>query len=152
MKPHVNQSRVVKTVTITQLLRVVAVAVVSFIALAGCDAAAVMQIVPGISPSDAATVAARFNPHPHHMDPFLVCVRSKEGGYTEPNHSKPPSSASGAYQFIKATWDHQSAAAGHPGYARAMYAPPWVQDDVAWYTISHGGWSNWHGDRCGHGT
>lgn len=81
--------------------------------------------------------------------PVLTCIRRHEsdsaGGYAAQN---PRSSASGAYQFIDSTWRSASARAGHPGYARAKYAPWYVQDAVALYTINHGGRSHWRGSGC----
>jgi len=87
--------------------------------------------------------------------PFLTCVRQHEsdrtggwpftGGYSAQN---PRSSASGAYQFIDSTWRTAAARAGHPGYSRAKYAPWYVQDAVALYTINHGGRSHWRGTGC----
>lgn len=81
--------------------------------------------------------------------PVLTCIRRHEsdraGGYTAQNRR---SSASGAYQFIDSTWRTAAARAGHPGYSRAMYAPWYVQDAVALYTINHGGRSHWNGSGC----
>lgn len=81
--------------------------------------------------------------------PFLVCVRAHEsdsaGGYSAQN---PYSSASGAYQFIDSTWRTVSARAGHPGYARAVHAPWYVQDAVAYHTINNGGRGHWSGTGC----
>ena len=84
---------------------------------------------------------------------FAQCVISHEsrnaGMYTAQN---PYSSASGAYQFIDGTWQVASRAAGYPGYSRAMYAPPRVQDAVFYYVVSHGGALHWRGTHCGYGT
>lgn len=86
--------------------------------------------------------------------PFLTCLRRHESdrgpwphinGYGVQNGS---SSASGAYQFLDSTWRSQSAKAGHPGYARAMYAPWYVQDAVALWTYEHGGRGHWSGSGC----
>ena len=88
--------------------------------------------------------------HPHHNDPRLVCVRAHEsdtaGGYSAQN---PTSSASGAYQFIDGTWRRMTAAAGiGTEYARAVHAPPFVQDAVALYTFDTGHGSAWRGTGC----
>jgi hypothetical protein len=86
--------------------------------------------------------------------PFLTCIRRHEsdrgpwphaGGYGAEN---PSSSASGAYQFLDSTWRKVSAQAGHPGYARAKYAPWYVQDAVTLWVYEHGGRSNWAGSGC----
>ncbi len=81
--------------------------------------------------------------------PVLACIRAHEsdraGGYAAQN---PRSSASGAYQFLDSTWRSASARAGHPGYARAKYAPWYIQDAVALHTIQHGGRSHWRGTGC----
>lgn len=96
--------------------------------------------------------------HPDHMDPFLVCVRAAEsdtmGGYVAHN---PISTASGAYEYIDSTWRKVAPMAGVHGYSRAMQAPPFAQDQVASFTIhapakQTGGYGNWKGDHCGHGT
>lgn len=82
--------------------------------------------------------------------PFLVCVRAHEsdtaGGYLAQN---PTSTASGAYQYLDSTWRVVSAAAGHPGYARAIYAPWWVQDAVTYHrAIVLGERRHWNGTGC----
>lgn len=62
---------------------------------------------------------------------ILETLKSKESGgnYSAQSSS---SSASGAYQFIDSTWQQQAAAAGvGTEYARAVDAPPAVQDAVA---------------------
>lgn len=89
------------------------------------------------------------------MHPFLVCVRHHESdrgpyphkrGYQAQN---PVSTASGAYQFIDGTWRTVSARAGYGGYAKAKYAPPHVQDAVAYHTaITMGEKSHWAGTGC----
>ncbi len=84
-----------------------------------------------------------------HNNSVLACIRRHEsdraGGYSADN---PRSSASGAYQFIDSTWRTASRRAGHPGYSRAKYAPAYVQDAVALYTINHGGRGHWRGTGC----
>lgn len=81
--------------------------------------------------------------------PFLVCVRRHEsdtaGGYAAQN---PRSTASGAYQFLDSTWRSVSVRAGFPGWSRAVYAPPWVQDAVALWTYRVEGASHWAGTGC----
>jgi hypothetical protein len=84
----------------------------------------------------------------HH--PRLACLRHRESdrgswphtnGYTAQN---PASTASGAYQFLNGTWRKASAAAGFGGYSRAMHAPWWIQDAVAYdLLIAKGGASHW---------
>lgn len=82
--------------------------------------------------------------------PFLVCVRNHEsataGLYAAEN---PSSSASGAYQFLDSTWRVVSSQAGYPGYARAIHAPWWVQDAVAYdLAIERGQRFHWNGTGC----
>jgi hypothetical protein len=89
------------------------------------------------------------------LHPFLTCVRRHEsdrggaypytGGYAARN---PTSTASGAYQFLDSTWRNVSVRAGHPGYARAMLAPWYVQDAVALWLYQNGGRSAWAGTGC----
>lgn len=85
----------------------------------------------------------------HGAHPTLACIRAHEsdtaGGYQAQN---PTSSASGAYQYIDSTWRNVSRRAGHPGYRRAIHAPPHVQDQVAWWHIHHLGTSAWAGSGC----
>lgn len=85
-----------------------------------------------------------------HNNPFLACVRNHEsataGLYAAEN---PTSTASGAYQFLDSTWRVVSAQAGHPGYARAIYAPWYVQDAVAYdLAIVRGQRFHWDGTGC----
>lgn len=81
--------------------------------------------------------------------PFLVCVRASEsaeaGLYLAQN---PRSTASGAYQFLDSTWRNVALKAGFPGYARAIHAPPKVQDHVALWLYNNGGRSAWNGTGC----
>jgi Transglycosylase-like domain len=92
--------------------------------------------------------------HQTQLHPFLVCVRHFEsdrgafpfvGGYGAQN---PTSTASGAYQFLDSTWRGASARAGFGGYARAKYAPWYVQDAVALHVYNTGGKSAWRLDPC----
>lgn len=90
------------------------------------------------------------------LDPFLLCVRHHEsdrgaypyiGGYGTAEN--PRSTASGAYQFLDSTWRVASNAAGQAGYARALDAPWWVQDAVAYdLAVVRGQRSHWHGTGC----
>jgi hypothetical protein len=86
---------------------------------------------------------------PAHNPPggFLACVRRHESGgnYQAKN---PTSTASGAYQFLDSTWRTMSARAGHSGWGSARYAPPWVQDAVAVFTVNSGWRSAWNGTGC----
>lgn len=74
---------------------------------------------------------------------FLACVRNRESGgnYSAEN---PTSTASGAYQFLDSSWRNLSARAGYGGYGgHAAYAPAWVQDAVAVWTVENIGRSPW---------
>lgn len=97
--------------------------------------------------------------HDHYisiqLNPFLTCVRHHESdrgpwphtnGYGAQN---PTSTASGAYQFVNATWRTASAAAGHGGYPTAASAPWYVQDAVAYHrAIVLGERYHWNGTGC----
>jgi muramidase (phage lysozyme) len=92
--------------------------------------------------------------HQVQMHPYLLCVRHHESdrgafpfvnGYQAQN---PTSTASGAYQFLDSTWRTASARAGYPGFARAKYAPWYVQDAVALALYQAGGRGNWSLDPC----
>lgn len=61
---------------------------------------------------------------------FLAAVRTHESGGDYQAHN-PTSTASGGYQFLDSTWRSEATAAGQPVTARAMDAPPAVQDAVA---------------------
>ena len=85
-----------------------------------------------------------------HNHPFLVCVRNHEsataGLYSAQN---PSSSASGAYQFLDSTWRVVAPQSGHGGYARAIHAPWYVQDAVAYdVAITRGQRFHWSGTGC----
>lgn len=90
------------------------------------------------------------------LHPRLTCLRRRESDRGAPPHingyeaQNPSSSASGAYGFIDSTWATMSHRAGHPGYAKARYAPWWVQDLVAYYTLyrSRMGILHWSGSGC----
>lgn len=85
-----------------------------------------------------------------HNHPFLVCVRNHEsataGLYSAQN---PSSSASGAYQFLDSTWRVVASQSGYGGYARAVHAPWYVQDAVAYdVAITRGQRFHWNGTGC----
>jgi hypothetical protein len=85
------------------------------------------------------------------MQTFARCVKQHEshGNYKAEN---PTSTASGAYQFIDATWRSYAKRAGFTGYSHAAFAPPATQDAVFFYVLRHGGMMNWKGTHCGFGT
>ena len=69
------------------------------------------------------------------LPPCYVKQRESGGDY---NAQNPTSSASGAWQFLDSTW------AGFGGYARAVLAPPEVQDEKARLLWAGGaGCSHW---------
>lgn len=86
-----------------------------------------------------------------HNNPFLVCVRNHEsaeaGLYSAINQQG--SSASGAYQFLDSTWRVVASQSGYGGYARAVHAPWYVQDAVAYdVAITRGQRFHWNGTGC----
>lgn len=95
--------------------------------------------------------------HPQHLNPTLACIRRHESdrgpwphdrGYRAVE-STGSSTASGAYQMVDGTWRSLSRSAGLGGrWRRAKDAPPWAQDAVAWWAITHGGRSHWSGTGC----
>jgi peptidoglycan hydrolase CwlO-like protein len=84
--------------------------------------------------------------NPHHDDPFLTCVRSRESGgnYGAVNPAGP---YLGAYQFLQSTWN---ATANHMGRPSLVGVPPNIatpydQDDVAWALYQWQGAAPWGG-------
>jgi muramidase (phage lysozyme) len=86
-----------------------------------------------------------------------LCIRKHEsinvGHY---NAENPVSTASGAYQFIQATWDGNAKWAKFAGrYVAREYvgkpasaAPAGVQDIVFVHAIKQGGIRAWYGTNC----
>lgn len=84
-----------------------------------------------------------------------LCIRKHEsinaGHYKAAN---PASSARGAYQFLRATWQGNAKWAKWNGkhvargYATADSAPAWVQDVVFIHSINNGGIKAWRGTGC----
>lgn len=56
-------------------------------------------------------------------------------------NQNPHSTASGAYQFLDGTWN------GYKGYARAMDAPPAVQDEKFFQVFAEDGTTPWNASR-----
>lgn len=109
-------------------------------------------LVPVPGPTVTRTAPASRSRTPHDwIDVFARCVRNHEsataGLYKAQN---PVSSASGAYQFIDSTWRHYAQRLGY-SYARAVYAPPAVQDRVFRLAASESP-LHWKGTNCGWGT
>lgn len=144
--------------SIPRRLTLVGIVVAASAALGACTPAQVAWFTTSATPEQQAHVVKALQAPPAHTPPggFLACVRAHESGgnYRAAN---PVSTASGAYQFLDSTWRTLSGRSGHSGYARAMHAPPAVQDAVAQWTIAQpvrvsGGYGNWAGTGCGHGT
>lgn len=70
------------------------------------------------------------------LPPCYVMMRESGGNITAQN---PTSTASGKWQFLDSTWG------GYGGYAKARYAPEWVQDERARQLWAGGaGCSHWN--------
>lgn len=134
--------------------RVVAVAVLGLgVALTACQPVAGLAVtVAGLS--DAEQSAILEVRRQNQLHPFLTCVRRHESdrgawphtnGYLAKN---PISSASGAYQFLNSTWRNVAPKVGGAEFARAMDAPPHIQDDAALWMINNGYKSAWNGTGC----
>ncbi|MCZ7630681.1 MAG: hypothetical protein M5U19_17330 [Microthrixaceae bacterium] len=80
--------------------------------------------------------------------PVLTCIRRHEsdsaGGYSAQNAQQ----RVGRLPVHRQHLAQRVGTAGYPGYARAKYAPWFVQDAVALHTINHGGRSHWRGSGC----
>lgn len=84
-----------------------------------------------------------------------LCIRRHEsinaGHYDAAN---PTSTARGAYQFLRGTWQGNAKWAKWNGkyvargYATADAAPAWVQDVVFIHSIQRGGIKAWRGTGC----
>lgn len=86
--------------------------------------------ISGAPVADAASLA-NLPPIPADIEKILATIRTKESGgnYGAQN---PTSTASGAYQFIDATWRSLSSKYGiGTEYSKAKLAPPEIQDAVA---------------------
>jgi hypothetical protein len=94
---------------------------------------------------------------PTEVRRFLSCVAAHESSHSRYARN-PSSTASGKYQFLDSTWRGIAKWTKVDGehvarpYARAYQAPAWIQEAVAVHSVLDGGWSNWNGTRCGHGT
>lgn len=73
------------------------------------------------------------------LPPCWVMMRESGGDITAQN---PTSTASGKWQILDSTWQ------GYGGYAKARYAPEWVQDDKA-RLLWAGGAGCGHWSACG---
>jgi len=132
---------------------IAAIVILSAVSSVSCTAEQIAAYAT-MNPTEQAAVTAHLQAQAElveeaHNPPggFLACVRRHESGgnYTAKN---PNSTASGAYQFLDSTWRTMSARAGHSGWGSARYAPPWVQDAVAVYTVNSGWRSAWNGTGC----
>lgn len=83
------------------------------------------------------------------LGPFLECVRWREsrGDYTAYN---PASGASGAFQFLRATWDNTARHAGRWDLVGVdvRWASPLDQDLMALHLLAWYGPSPWAGPGC----
>jgi hypothetical protein len=77
------------------------------------------------------------------LDRFMAALRDVEssGNYQAEGVPTPWGTATGAYQYLDGTWD------GYMGYARAMDAPPEIQDqkareDMQRYYDEYGSWDD----------
>lgn len=77
------------------------------------------------------------------LDRFMAALRDVEssGNYTAEGVPTPWGTATGAYQYLDGTWDN------YKGYARAMDAPPEIQDekaraDMQRYYDEYGSWDS----------
>jgi hypothetical protein len=88
------------------------------------------------------------------MQAFARCVINHESinAGTYKARRSDGGSASGAYQFIDKTWRGLARHLGFGQYVHAYQAPPAVQDQAFFYSITHGGIHNWNGTHCGYGT
>lgn len=83
------------------------------------------------------------------LPPYLVCVRWREsrGDYTAYNSS---SGASGAFQFLRTTWDNTARHAGRYDLVgvNVRWVAPIDQDRMAIHLLNWYGPSPWAGPGC----
>jgi hypothetical protein len=95
--------------------------------------------------------------HPHHADPALICIRTRESDRSDVNHNglhdggyaayNPAGPYMGAYQFLQSTWN---STANHAGRPELIGVPPntasvYDQDDMAWSLYQRAGSGPWGG-------
>ena len=89
------------------------------------------------------SVSKPFNTGNVDLDRFMAALRDVEssGNYQAEGVPTPWGTATGAYQYLDGTWDN------YKGYARAMDAPPEIQDekaaaDMQAYYDEYGSWDD----------
>lgn len=102
------------------------------------------QPEPTQSPAPEPVAAPEPKPVPPRINisPRQQRIANCEGYPRYVNRSHPgPSTASGKYGYLDGTWNN------FKGYARAMYAPEWIQDQRAASDLAQFGPSAWNASR-----
>ena len=118
--------------------------------------AAALTVAPAVAPES--TQWGDSNHPVWHSSPGWIrelgkCIRAHESHHNY-KAENPHSTASGAYQFLTATWRGNAKWAKWRGefvarkYKTAGEAPKWVQDVVFIHSIRHGGIKAWNGTWC----
>jgi hypothetical protein len=109
-------------------------------------AATTTTAAPPAAPTPPPNYGGTPGTSPHHDDPFLACVRTRESGgnYSAVNPAGP---YLGAYQFFQATWNGAAAHAGRMDLVGVPVnvATPYDQDEVAWSLYQWQGAGPWGG-------
>jgi len=86
---------------------------------------------------------------PKWIRELAMCIRKHESHHNY-RAKNPISTASGAYQFINATWVGNARwVTDASKYPTAKSAPAHIQDSVFIHSIRNGGIHNWDGTGCG---
>jgi hypothetical protein len=91
---------------------------------------------PAVKQANAESFVTVQNSSAYTLPPIFAKIKQCESG-NDPVAQNPHSTASGLYQVLNSTWNN------YDGYARAMYAPPAVQEQFALELYTRRGTEPW---------